>query len=379
MTDLLKRDAYTSADWFKREQDELFSKSWQFALLESDVPNPGDYTAIQLGQHPIVILRLKDGEIGAYYNICRHRGTTLMEGSGNAGKSIVCPYHRWTYALDGRLKGVPNMSECFGELDRASLGLKPCAVGAFKGLVFVNPDVNAHFESFIAPIMNLAWPHDLSAKDLKEAATLIYDMKCDWKVFAENAIDGYHLAYLHENTLGGPLPAKNIWERHQDHMIWYATDEDGKRHSLPEKSRKEAKAVWAKPLKDTTGQEFGGVYFLFPNTIITPTPYTFSVSRLNPISAGKSELHIRHFVGPWQSKDERKYIPGYNSKTGRISSDNWIRHPLETNDFQTEDVWICEKIQTGLNSSAYELGPLSNGPGAEDPIRWFHKSIRQYL
>ena len=80
-------------------------------------------------------------------------------------------------------------------------------------------------------------------------------------------------------------------------------------------------------------------------------------------------------MGPWQKKDDRKYIPGYDAETGIISSDNWTQPALDTGDFQTEDVWICEKIQQGLNSPAFELGQLAQGAGAEDPIGWFHESL----
>ena len=90
-------------------------------------------------------------------------------------------------------------------------------------------------------------------------------------------------------------------------------------------------------------------------------------------------MHVRHWVGPWQSKDERKYIAGYDKATNIISSDNWTQHPLETGDFQTEDVWICEKVQKGLESPAYSHGPLSEGPGAEDSLRWFHEILSRYV
>lgn len=239
----LPRDAYTSADWFKTEQRNFFAKAWVFAGVVSDVQIFGDYITVQAGAFPLAVIRLKDGTLAAYHNICRHRGATLLEGIGNVGKSVVCPYHRWTYTLEGQLKGMSNMAECFPDLDRSKLSLKPASIGEFQGLIFVNPKPKADFDSWINPIRNKAWPHDLSAKDISEAATLIYDLKCDWKIFIENAIDGYHLAYLHEATLGGPKPDKNVWERHGDHLVWYAIDEAGRRHSLPAKAQNEYKKI----------------------------------------------------------------------------------------------------------------------------------------
>ena len=371
----LPRDAYTSPEWYTAEQTDFFATTWVFAGIASDFQNPGDYMSVQSGAFPLAVLKLKDGSLAAYHNICRHRGTTLLEGSGNAGKSLVCPYHRWTYTLDGRLKGAPNMAECFPDLDRAKLSLKPASVGEFQGLVFVNADPGADFKTWIDPLREAAWPHDLSAKDMSEGVALTYEMKCDWKVFVENAIDGYHLAYLHETTLGGPMPDRNIWERRGNHLLWYAIDADNTRHSLPAKSRKEYKKYRTKLIKSASKSGFAGVYHLFPTTLITATPYSFSIASLTATSVGTCRMDVRQWVGPGQSKDERKYIPGYDAKTNIISSDNWTKPAMETGDFQTEDVWICEKIQRGLNSPAFERGPLAKGAGAEDPIGWFHEAI----
>ncbi len=367
------REAYTTASWLDRERASIFQDAWTFVGTTHDFDESGDYRRVQCGSSSIVAVKDKQGELRAFHNLCRHRGVELLDDdSGNTGGSLVCPYHRWTYGLDGRLRGLPNKATCFPDLDRGSLSLKPAAIGQFKDLVFVNPNPDANFDDWITPLAGKEWPHDLFASDVREAVPLIYDLKCDWKVYVENAIDGYHLAYLHENTLGGPTPDQNIWERAGEHLIWYAT-EDGIRHRLPKKIRDEAGSVGTIESAKTPG--YGGVYHLFPSTLIVPTPYGLSVSTLHPASPGKCRMNVRHWVGPWQSKEERIYIQGFDEKSGIISSDNWTKHPLDTGDFQTEDVWICEKVQRGLESPAYQHGPLSKGAGAEDPIRWFHEVL----
>ncbi|NKB54397.1 MAG: Rieske 2Fe-2S domain-containing protein [Rhizobiaceae bacterium] len=226
------KEAYASAEWMERERTTLFAHAWTFVGVTNDFMKAGDYRTVRSGSASVMALMGKDGELHAFHNICRHRGAELLDNeSGNTGGSLVCPYHRWTYGLDGNLRGLPNKAECFPDLDRAAFGLKPARIGRFNDLVFVNPDPEADFDGWIAPLAGKAWPHDLFASDVKEAVPLVYDLKCDWKVFIENAIDGYHLAYLHENTLGGPLPGQNLWERAGDHLIWYAT-EDGIRLSV---------------------------------------------------------------------------------------------------------------------------------------------------
>jgi len=373
----LPRHAYCDADWHRKERETLFANSWVFAGTVTDFSQAGDFITCDASAFPLAVIQDKGSNLNAYHNICRHRGAILLEAKrGNAGKSLVCPYHRWTYGLDGRLRGAPDMAACFSGLERANHSLHQAGIGVFRDLVFVNPDPNANFDNWIAPISEKAWPHDIRSTELRESAPLFYDLKCDWKVFVENALDGYHLAYLHEHTLGGPTPSQNVWERCGDHMIWYAIDDGIARHRIPSKVRTETKC--ASKIKHTLEHEYGGVYFLFPSTLITPTPFGFSVSSLMPSKPGKSHMVVRNWVGPWQSKDERKYIPGFDKTTGRISSDKWTKHPLETGDFQTEDVWICERVQKGLESPAYQPGPLAKGPGAEDPIKWFQQTLSEY-
>lgn len=370
MTNRPPREAYTSASSFDEEQRSVFADAWIFAGTIQDFSEAGDYRTVKAGKAPISVVRDRDGTLRGFHNVCRHRGAQLLDDAqGNCGSVMVCPYHRWTYGLDGGLRGIPNMAELLPGLDRSALGLKPAAIGVFQHLVFVNPDPGADFDKWTAALAGRQWPHDLAASDVKEATPLLYDIRCDWKVYIENALDGYHLAYLHENTLGGPEPGLNIWEKAGDHMIWYSTEE-GIRHRMPLKVRNEA-GSWG-VIKSASEPGYGGVYYLFPTTLIVPIPYGISVSAVIPVAAGRCRLAVRHWVGPWQSTDERKHVPGYDMATGIISSDKWTKHPLETGDFQTEDVWICEKVQRGLESPAYEHGPLSQGAGAEDALVWFH-------
>jgi len=377
MSVCLPRLAYTDQAWFQSECQTLFMTSWVFAGTVHEFTDPGDFRAMKSGKAGLMVIKAKDGALRAFHNFCRHRGAQLLDGSsGNCRSMLVCPYHRWTYGLDGSLRGLPNKTECFADLDRSEYGLLPAAIGIFQDLIFVNPDKDADFERWISPLRGISWPHDLTAPDIQEGVPLVYDLKCDWKVFIENAIDGYHLAYLHENTLGGPVPQENVWERAGDHMIWYAAEE-GVKHRLPKRIRDEAGSTGLIASAKTPG--YGGVYYLFPATLIVPTPYGLSISVLEPVEAGRSRLLYRHWVGPWQSKDERRYIPGYDKKSDTISSDFWTVPPLETGDFQTEDIWICEKVQRGLDSPAYVHGPLSKGAGAEDPIGWFHDLMAAHM
>ncbi len=373
----LPRTAYTDQTWYDRERTELFRDAWSFIGIESDLAKAGDTITGAAGPYPLFVVRSETGELRAFHNICRHRGAELVEGNGSAGSVLVCPYHRWSYGLDGALRGAPDWETCFAGADKASLALKPAAVGVFQNLVFVNPNPQADFQSWIGKLKDHGWPHDLHNGSMIEGPSLVYDMKCDWKVFAENAIDGYHLAYLHAHSLGGPPPDRNVWERWGDNMIWYATDDGAVRYPVPAKVRHDLAHL--PPVPGVSMSGYGGVYYFFPTTFVVPTPYGLSVSRLVPLSAGRCELHARQWAQSWGEQDGRQHVPGYDPDSGRITSDRLASHPLETGDFQTEDVWMCEKVQRGLESPAYEHGPLSKGAGAEDPIRWFHDSYARLV
>ena len=229
---LLPKEAYTSPEWFAKERETLFPGTWSFACMAFELPEAGDFKTMKIGNYPIAIIRDGEGNLRAFHNLCRHRGTELLEGTGNAGKTIVCPYHRWTYMLDGRLRGFPN-ADHFDNLERSKLGLKDLTLGIFKEMVFVSPAPKISFEDWIEPLHGFEWPHEITKSGLTAGGEFVYRIKCNWKVFYENAIDGYHLAYLHENTLGGPTPDKNAWELHGLNMVWYSTERDEVRNRVP--------------------------------------------------------------------------------------------------------------------------------------------------
>jgi len=378
MAQSLPPEAYTSPDWFRQERETLFSRAWSWVGMETDLKEPGDYFTATVHGHPLAVLLDADGVPRVMHNLCRHRGTELLEGRGNAGKTLVCPYHRWTYGLDGALRGVPNRSECFPHLDRSGLSLHQASIGIWKGLIFANPAADQDFTAWIGPLDAAPFPHDTTDPSLQMGDEFVYRIKCNWKVFYENAIDGYHLAYLHENTLGGPVPGKNIWDQHGDHLVWYSTERDEVRNRVPNFVQEQADSYGMTKIKGAETPGYGGVYMLFPGTIITPSPWSLTVSSLEPIDAGNTILRARSWTprGWFSSKEAPKEAPGFDPDTGLIESRNWTKPPLETGDFQTEDIWVCEKMQRSLVAPNYEVGPLSAGSGGEAMLPIFQNQVR---
>ena len=132
---LLPPAAYHEQDWFDREQEQLFEKVWNLVALVHDVSEPGDYVATQVGRAPLLVVRGKDGEIRAFHNLCRHRGSRVCKAVEGRVKRFVCPYHGWSYGLDGRLLGAWAMPK---EFDKSAHGLHEIACQVFHGLIFIN-------------------------------------------------------------------------------------------------------------------------------------------------------------------------------------------------------------------------------------------------
>ena len=199
---VLPVEAYTSQSWFDREQELIFSRTWQYSGLAEDISEPGQYISVQAGLNNIFIVMGRDRRLRAFHNICRHRGTQLLRAVGKTQKAITCPYHDWTYDLEGNLISVPDREREFPDLDLSCKGLLKASVDLWRGILWVHPDPDAgsiaewfgDFENRLAPYS----PDELV--EWKEGATE-HDIAANWKIVVENYIDAYHLAHLHSGTL----------------------------------------------------------------------------------------------------------------------------------------------------------------------------------
>ena len=387
---LLPAEAYYSQAWFDREQQLLHGDNWALIGGIPQLKNPGDFLTLTVGESPIIAIRGQDNQLRAFHNICRHRGTVMEEGCGNVGASLVCPYHSWAYSLDGSLRGVPNQETCFPGLDKSNYSLLPAGLGVFRGMVFVHPRANACFDEFLADLPEQFAPHDIS--EYVAGSEIIFEMNCNWKVFYENAIDGYHLATLHSRTLGGPLPHKNQWDVAGRHLVWYSTEYQDKKSSMPKFVADQIEA--AEKMGEYTntripGAEdanFGGVVMLFPMSIIGPSPFAISTSQLIPVKPDMTLLKTTTWSPDGSVTARPSYKAGMEAakkatdpKTGHIKLSLLDRHPLESKNFQIEDMWICEKVQRGLRSPAWKVDRLALGTGAESTITTFHKNVLDFV
>jgi len=188
--------AFTSREIFEIEQRAIFAKSWVHVADLRDVASPGDYATAMIGRTPVIVLRdRKSGELRGFLNACRHRGAQLLDGKGTCDKQIKCPYHAWSYGLDGALLGIPYRDEI--DCDPTTMGLIPVQVGVVGPLIFACVDPTApslaEWTGALSPTLAAA-----GAADWELAWELEYEIAASWKLFVENANDGYHIPFVHD-------------------------------------------------------------------------------------------------------------------------------------------------------------------------------------
>ncbi len=197
---------YTSPAFYRREVARIFGKVWNFLGAADQLPEPGDYRALTFAGVPLVLVRGNDGAVRAFANACRHRGSELLEGAGNC-RTIVCPYHSWTYGLDGRLMTAPEMHESHG-FDPAAFGLLPLRLETWGGFMFVNFDADAApLAEYLGDLPQRVAPYRL--EDMACVRRKEYVMACNWKLFVENAKESYHIATVHRQTINRYASARS--------------------------------------------------------------------------------------------------------------------------------------------------------------------------
>jgi choline monooxygenase len=190
--------AYTSQEFYEREVERIFLKVWNFLGRADHIPNPGDYFTVDIVGIPLLIVRNADGRVHAFVNSCRHRGTLLVEGQGNC-RAIKCPYHSWVYGLDGECLGAPEMQKT-SNFDVADYPLLRVRLEMWAGFMFVNFDANAApLSEYLGDLPDNLAGH--TKADLVCVRRKAYELKCNWKVFAENAKESYHIVTVHRKTI----------------------------------------------------------------------------------------------------------------------------------------------------------------------------------
>jgi len=190
---------YTSTEFYEREVERIFRQHWQFVGREEQLPEIGSYFCYDGPAGPVIILRSSRGKIRAFANSCRHRGARLLNGNGDCTR-IVCPYHAWTYRLDGRLIGTPGMQQTI-DFESADFPLLELPVSSWGGFVFI------HYQASPAALLDHLGNmpdrfDDHGASQMRLVGKLDFEINSNWKLLAENALEAYHTGSVHRETLG---------------------------------------------------------------------------------------------------------------------------------------------------------------------------------
>lgn len=203
-------EAYTSREVFDLEMERIFRRDWVAVCPSALLPNPGDHFAHAVGGEPVVVVRGEDGALRALSNVCRHRGTLLRDDGYGEMKKFVCPYHAWTYDLQGTLRGVPRPGNV--EVNKAAHCLPQFQVEEWAGVVFVNVDATAEpLAKRLAGLDRHLEPFDMSGFDTVTPPSPLETWNANWKLIVENGIESYHLFQVHSETLERLSPTKTAF------------------------------------------------------------------------------------------------------------------------------------------------------------------------
>jgi choline monooxygenase len=333
---------YVAPQLLEREKRSIFWRTWQIVGRSEQVRSTGDYFTSDLLGEPLLIVRGADGTLRGFYNVCRHRAGPPAEGSGSR-KVFRCGYHGWTYGLDGRLLNAPEM-DGVKNFCAEDLRLRPIHVGEWEGQVFANLDPNAEPPN-VEPLMDALRELPLQAVKynfgkMRLCGRREYHMQCNWKVYIDNYLEGYHLPSVH--------PSLN---RELDYNSYATTLFEN--HSLqfsPIRGPENESSV-DRRYKQSDGDLSAEYFWIFPNWMLNCYPDNVSLNVVLPTGPETCMAIFEWYFPP----DQGTAI----EETMRFSDE-----------IQLEDGHICEVVHRNLKSQSYDTGRYS--VKQEQGVHHFH-------
>jgi phenylpropionate dioxygenase-like ring-hydroxylating dioxygenase large terminal subunit len=342
---LLPPRVFHDPEVFGFEQERWFARSWLCVGREASVAEPGTYMLARAANESVVVMRDQDGILRAVYNVCRHRGSTLLDEpatASGAGKivRIQCPYHAWVYDLDGSLRRAPHTEEIL-DFEPADHGLQPVRLETWQGFVFINLDANAEpLLDYLADLPAALGRYPIGS--LRRARRIEYDVAANWKVIGENYSECYHCPGVHPqlNRLspydrGENLESKGPWAGGWMELVDAADtmSTDGGSHGRP-------------PLAGIGDENSRRVYYmvLWPNLLLSLHPDYVMTHQVWPVDAEHSRVICEWLFDP-ATMDRPDFDPS-------DAIDFW--------DLTNRQDWaVCERQQEGTRSRAYVPGRYS--------------------
>jgi choline monooxygenase len=320
---------YTDERILELERRTVFSRSWQLAGRVDQLSAPGSFVASELASgEPVVVVRGADGVLRSFFNVCRHHAAAVVTQESGTATVLRCPYHGWTYGLDGSLKGTPDFSGVCN-FERSANGLVAMDVDVWEGWVFVRPDAaGLPLADFLGADL-MSGMAALRLDRMHWVERRVYSLDCNWKVFVDNYLDGgYHVPHLHHGL---------------DSVLDYSryTIENGERFCL------QSSPLVAEGAEAETGAvrqgERASYFWLHPNLMINVYGDAMDTNLVIPRGVARTDVIFDFYFADASPAARDRNLASINV-SDRI---------------QQEDVAICESVQRGLGSRAYVSGRLS--------------------
>jgi Rieske 2Fe-2S family protein len=331
-----------------------------YACRAEEIPVAGDYKLIQVADESLILVRDKSDKIKALFNVCRHRGTQLcVEPTGNfKSKSIQCPYHAWTYALDGKLLAAPLMQEGHG-FQKEECALHQAHVHVWEGFVFINLNKNpVAFEVQMSALMGKF--SDWKMEELRIAHHIKYELNCNWKLILQNYQECYHCPGVHP-LLSELTPVQSAQhDASEGAVIGGFMDLTKKRGSMTMNGE-----AAAPPVCNVSGDDLQRIYYysVFPNMLLTPHPDFVLFHHITPLGPDKIINDCYWLFRPEVINDPK--------------AQSGIKSAVEFWDLTNGQDWkVCEQMQTGTKSKRFTRGFYS---GREDVLHQLDQEVLKAL
>jgi choline monooxygenase len=336
------------------ERRTVFARAWLPAGRIDQISNPGQYVSCQLpAGDPIVVVRGDDNVVRSFFNVCRHHAAAVVTDPQGSARTFRCPYHGWTYALDGELKGTPDFAGVC-DFDRSANGLVPLNTGIWEKWIFVCPErESTGLAEFLGPDL-VSQFRKLSLADLHWVERRHYMLDCNWKVFVDNYLDGgYHVPHVHRG-LDSMLKYGEYTIETGEHFCLQSSPIVAKR-KLKQGGKKDGKA------RVVRQGDRAAYYWIYPNFMINCYGRAMDTNLVIPQGVHRTEVIFDFY---------------FMDVGGRARAAN--RRSIEiSQQIQDEDVAICAAVQRGLRSRAYSTGRLSVRREAGEHL--FHRLLHADL
>ena len=359
----LPQQYFVSEKIFEEEQTKIFAQHWVLVGHQSQIAKGGDYFSAQVAGESLITVRDQRSTIRGFYNVCRHRGTRLCEDNGGQVRAIQCPYHAWTYALDGRLIGAPHMDEVPG-FDKADYSLHAVNLALWEGFIFVSLAEKSASKKRSGYISLEEWFAPLTGKfahwnlpTLRSAKRIQYDVRANWKLIFENYSECYHCPGVH------PALSKLTPYDSAENDLSEGPFLGGFMRITKGKSLSMSGNACALPVGDLRAEDHTRVFYysIFPNMLLSLHPDYVMVHLIWPESPERTRILCDWFFHPEAAGVSD---PSYNPEDA-----------IEFWDMTNRQDWhVCELSQQGIASRAYEPGPYS--PRESIPAAWDREYLR---